>query len=468
MDRGLENLPEKADVGFLVFGTGTGNSEDERSAGCQDVETLADLGPLSSRSLIADVRDIRESGFTAIGPSLRIAAGMLPADAPGTIVLVSDGVDTCSPPPACEVASELRAANPLLAIHVVGFAVDDDEAAQQQLQCIGGVGGGTFVTAANAEQLAARLSIAADTSRASSTLTTTGLRGISLGMTLAEVQRSEADAAVIDERTEGGVRVIYVDCGWATVELRNNQVVSISPTETTPTADGISPGDDIALVERLYGVAVDTGSDDIGEYAVFSAAPGIQVGYRVYVDGSTIRHIVVCRCIPGSDSLDALSEWEVSFTGVGPVRLGDSIEQVIAAVPSAPTPEYFDEYGVYSPWVIVGSENNSELSVELTPEGRVQSITVGAMWAAEDTIFGSHLPHARGIRVGDSGRTALFAYPGGTGFFFMAAASTSYTVTDREGHTMAFSLNGTVDDIANAVIHGITVDDAGARTSWWQ
>ena len=451
-----------------MFGTGTGNSDAERAAGCQDVTTLAELGRLDTDTLTAAVRGIRESGFTPIGPSLRIAAGMLPADAAGTIVLVSDGVDTCSPPPACEVASELRAANPLLAIHVVGFAVDDDEAAQQQLQCIGGVGGGSFVTAANAEQLAARLGVAADPVKAATALTTTGLRSVALGMTLEEVQRAASGAEVTDRRTEGGVEVVYVDCGWATIEVRDNQVVSITPTDKTATADGVAPGDDITVVERLYGAAVGTGSDDTGEYAVYRAAPGTPAGYRVYFDGPKVTYIVLCRCLPGGDSIDALGEWEVSFAGVGPIKLGDSIDQVMAAVPSVAPPEFHEEYGFYSPWPIIGTASDFDLLVELTPGGDVQAITVGARWATGGPTSGAAMPHARGIRIGDTGRTALYAFPGGTGFYFMAAASTSYTVTDRAGHTIAFILNGSVDDIENAVIYGFTIDNAGARTGWWQ
>ncbi|QPE04981.1 VWA domain-containing protein [Microbacterium schleiferi] len=37
----IDALPDNAEVGLLVFGTGTGNTDAERAAGCQDVKTLS-------------------------------------------------------------------------------------------------------------------------------------------------------------------------------------------------------------------------------------------------------------------------------------------------------------------------------------------------------------------------------------------------------------------------------------------
>jgi Ca-activated chloride channel family protein len=87
------------------------------AAGCQDVTTtLSPLRPADAKALGTAVDGIQASGFTPIGPALRKAAAMLPANGPGSIVLVSDGVDTCAPPSSCEVAAQLHRANPPLTI----------------------------------------------------------------------------------------------------------------------------------------------------------------------------------------------------------------------------------------------------------------------------------------------------------------------------------------------------------------
>ncbi|MFT4210439.1 MAG: hypothetical protein QM626_01090 [Microbacterium sp.] len=82
---------------------------------------------------------------------------MLPSGEAGHIVLISDGVDTCAPPSSCEVVADLHAQHPSVDIDVVAFGVDDDEATQQQMTCIGGVGGGVTSSATDTTQLAAQL-----------------------------------------------------------------------------------------------------------------------------------------------------------------------------------------------------------------------------------------------------------------------------------------------------------------------
>src|SRR5699024_11238441 len=82
-------------------------------------------------------------GYTPIGNALRAAADDLSADAAErSIVLVSDGIDTCAPPPACEVAEELADEGIGLAVHTVG--VRADEATRADRECLADVAGGTY------------------------------------------------------------------------------------------------------------------------------------------------------------------------------------------------------------------------------------------------------------------------------------------------------------------------------------
>ena len=65
------------------------------------------VGPLDAAAITAQVSRGRASGYTPIGNALRAAADALPAEGPRSIVLVSDGEDTCAPPTPCDVAAEL-------------------------------------------------------------------------------------------------------------------------------------------------------------------------------------------------------------------------------------------------------------------------------------------------------------------------------------------------------------------------
>ncbi len=148
-------LPDAAQVGLVVYGTGTGSEDSEKTAGCQDVTTLVPVGPIDDRSFLKTVDEISASGYTPIGKALRQAADELPNEGPRSIVLVSDGLDTCSPPPPCEVAKEIASDGLDLTVHTVGFKVDDD--ARADLQCIADVTGGTYSNADSASELSGAL-----------------------------------------------------------------------------------------------------------------------------------------------------------------------------------------------------------------------------------------------------------------------------------------------------------------------
>ncbi len=153
----IGTLPTGSEVGLMVYGTGTGSAGADKAAGCRDITTLTPVGPLDAATMTAQVATVQASGYTPIGESLRAAAAALPAEGPRSIVLVSDGEDTCAPPTPCDVAAELDARGVDLTVHTVGFKVD--EAARQQLTCIAGATGGTFADAADAGQLERALKV---------------------------------------------------------------------------------------------------------------------------------------------------------------------------------------------------------------------------------------------------------------------------------------------------------------------
>ncbi|MEU1982413.1 VWA domain-containing protein [Nocardia sp. NPDC019395] len=154
--------PDAAKVGLTAYGTGTGNTDAEKTAGCQDVKILHPAGTIDKPALTTATDRIAPRGYTPIGTSLRTAAAALPQEGPRSIVLVSDGLDTCAPPDPCEVARELSAQGNEIVVHAIGFGVDDPSRAQ--LTCIAQTTGGTYTDAADGktlEQVLPRVSAAA-------------------------------------------------------------------------------------------------------------------------------------------------------------------------------------------------------------------------------------------------------------------------------------------------------------------
>ncbi|MFI5714496.1 VWA domain-containing protein [Nocardia sp. NPDC051750] len=154
--------PDTAKVGLTAYGTGTGNTDAEKTAGCQDVKILHPADTIDKPALTTATDQIVPRGYTPIGTSLKAAAAALPQAGPRSIVLVSDGLDTCAPPDPCDVARELSAQGNEIVVHAIGFGVDDPSRAQ--LTCIAQSTGGTYTDAADGktlEQVLPRVSAAA-------------------------------------------------------------------------------------------------------------------------------------------------------------------------------------------------------------------------------------------------------------------------------------------------------------------
>ena len=148
----VESLPDTARVGMLAYGTQESDAPENHERGCADIRELAPVGAVDKDRLRGEIEGLQARGYTPIGNSLRAAADMLSPDASDrSIVLVSDGIDTCAPPPPCEVAAELSDEGVGLAVHVVGFRAD--EATRAELECIAGATGGTYRQADDAAAL---------------------------------------------------------------------------------------------------------------------------------------------------------------------------------------------------------------------------------------------------------------------------------------------------------------------------
>jgi len=155
LKQAVAGLPDGAIAGLLVYGARTPNTESARAAGCQDAEVVVPPAPVDRDRMTAAIDGFAASGFTPIGRALQDATTALPSSGPRTVLLVSDGLDTCAPPDPCAVAGQLAKAGVELRVETVGFQVDND--ARAQLECIARAGGGQYSDAADPDALAKRL-----------------------------------------------------------------------------------------------------------------------------------------------------------------------------------------------------------------------------------------------------------------------------------------------------------------------
>lgn len=233
-------LPAGTPVGLVVYGHRT--ADNDRAAGCRDVEVVAPVAPLDAESLRGTVAGVGASGFTPLGLALQQAGAALPAGSGGTIVLISDGIDTCAPPDPCASARELAARDDVeITVEAVGFQVDPE--ARAQLSCIADAGGGDYRDARDADELAEALAQVGGT-------TVAGGRGLSDALVL-ESGRFRDELAVGDER-------------WYAVELADGQRLAVVTTLANVPA-GPHPEDTAftAMLQRpdlLGGVSCDEAS----------------------------------------------------------------------------------------------------------------------------------------------------------------------------------------------------------------
>jgi hypothetical protein len=141
--------------------------QEPQAKSCQDIEQVFDLGPVDAASYMEKVNAVTAIGYTPISDAIEHAArDLVPGDV-NSIVLVSDGEETCGGDP-CALAEALKASDSAVTIHVVGYAVD--EVTREQLQCVAQVSGGTYHDAEDGGGLLEALEQALDASVAETIL----------------------------------------------------------------------------------------------------------------------------------------------------------------------------------------------------------------------------------------------------------------------------------------------------------
>jgi Ca-activated chloride channel family protein len=137
------------DLGLVAYGH-------RRAGDCGDIEEVIPVGRVDPDSFSDIVHSLVPRGKTPLTEAVREAAEILNyRDSRATVILVSDGIESCNADP-CALARELERGGIDFTAHVVGFDVGRI-ADQRQLSCLADTTGGRYLTADSAGELLSAL-----------------------------------------------------------------------------------------------------------------------------------------------------------------------------------------------------------------------------------------------------------------------------------------------------------------------
>jgi Ca-activated chloride channel family protein len=130
----ISSWNESVNLGLIVFGHNT-----------QGSEIIMPLGFIDESKMLQKLQNINPKTEGSISHALIQAAKAMDSEGKkATVVLVSDGQNSCSVDP-CNTAKILEEEGIDFRVHVIGFGVSDK--AKAQLKCIADVSGGTYISA---------------------------------------------------------------------------------------------------------------------------------------------------------------------------------------------------------------------------------------------------------------------------------------------------------------------------------
>ncbi|MEA3333392.1 MAG: VWA domain-containing protein [Pseudomonadota bacterium] len=139
-------IPAEVRVGLTAYGH-------NRKGDCNDIETLIPSGSTDRNGLLQKVMALSPKGMTPMAAAIESVANQLKnKETETTIVLLSDGEETCHDSP-CAAVKSLKDSGIKFILHVVGFGVNVKQ--KEQLSCMAQAGGGQYFGAANYASLLA-------------------------------------------------------------------------------------------------------------------------------------------------------------------------------------------------------------------------------------------------------------------------------------------------------------------------
>ncbi|MBY9067995.1 VWA domain-containing protein [Hyphomonas sp. WL0036] len=140
----LDELPSDIELGLIAYGH-------RRKGDCKDIQTLIKPGKVDKAAFRSTVNKLNPKGMTPLTDAVKQAAEALRyTEQKATVILVTDGLETCAPDP-CAAALALEEAGIDFTAHVIGFGLSREES--EKVSCIAENTGGKYLEAKDAAGL---------------------------------------------------------------------------------------------------------------------------------------------------------------------------------------------------------------------------------------------------------------------------------------------------------------------------
>jgi Ca-activated chloride channel family protein len=148
-----DRLADGTPISLLAYGH-------RRESDCADIETILPWALLDRAALRDAVERLKPKGKTPI--TAAVTQAFREAKPGATVVLVTDGLETCGGDP-CAAVREAKAKGGEFVLHVIGFDVAKEDVSS--LECAAQAGGGLYLPAADAGELEKALAVTAESER---------------------------------------------------------------------------------------------------------------------------------------------------------------------------------------------------------------------------------------------------------------------------------------------------------------
>lgn len=144
----LGTIPPAQELGLMAYGH-------RRKGDCTDIELVVPPAAGTAPAILQSVNTMRFLGKTPLSQAVKQAAEALRyTEDTATVVLVTDGLETCDADP-CALGRELEATGLNFTAHVIGFGLTKAEGAQ--VACLAEETGGRYIEASDAGSLTTAL-----------------------------------------------------------------------------------------------------------------------------------------------------------------------------------------------------------------------------------------------------------------------------------------------------------------------
>jgi len=144
----LQSVPESTELGLISYGH-------REKGNCDDIELIVSPAVGTAALIISEVNSLKFLGKTPLTAAVKMAAAELRyTEDKATVVLITDGIETCDAD-ICEAGASLESQGVDFTAHVVGFGLSDEEG--QQVACLAENTGGQYFSANDADSLVVAL-----------------------------------------------------------------------------------------------------------------------------------------------------------------------------------------------------------------------------------------------------------------------------------------------------------------------